>query len=88
MLYIFLLKVFDSCLLLRCCHNIQIVVKVINKRTLFVYNDRRLMQKAFYTESGFIFIVFSFVRLFLYESNRQAKTFVLFRCGNTLVMGH
>lgn len=32
--------------------------------------------------------MFSFVRQFLYESSLQAKTFVLFRCGNTLVMGH
>ncbi len=31
--------------------------------------------------------MFSFVRRFLYESSIQAKTFVLFRCGNTLVMG-
>lgn len=63
----------------------RLLWEVLNKGTLFVYSERRLMQKDFlYRKQFYIYNV----RVFLSESRLQAKTFVLFRCGNTLVMGH
>lgn len=63
----------------------RLLWEVLNKGTWFVYSERRLMQKDFlYRKQFYIYNV----RVFLYESSLQAKTFVLFRCGNTLVVGH
>lgn len=55
--------------------------EVLNNGTLFVYSDRRLMQKDFIQKT--VLYIYN-VRLFLCESSLQANTFLLFRWGNTL----